>query len=102
MDTKRNPVYASTQDFALAIWFRSIHLLPNIGRAYINETEMNRAGLLTDSGLFAKLCTYNTESSHIRLNNAYVKMTENESAYSDFTLKFNKFSRKNSLLAKSL
>ena len=62
---------------ALAIWFRSIHLLPNIGRAYINETEMNRAGLLTDSGLFAKLCTYNTESSHIRLNNAYVKMTEN-------------------------
>ena len=87
---------------ALAIWFRSSHLLSNIVRAYINETEMNRDGLLTDSGLFAKLCTYNTESSHIRLNNAYVKMTENESAYSDFTLKFNKFSRKNSLLAKSL
>ena len=87
---------------ALAIWFRSSHLRSNIVRAYINETEMNRDGLLTDSGLFAKLCTYNTESSHIRLNNAYVKMTENERAYSDFTLKFNKFSRKNSLLAKSL
>ena len=76
---------------ALAIWFRSSHLLSNIVRAYINETEMNRDGLLTDSGLFAKLCTYNTESSHIRLNNAYVKMTESGSAYTCFYSKINKF-----------
>ena len=35
-------------------------------------------------------------------NNGYVKMTENESTYTVFYLKFNKFSRKNSLLKKCL
>lgn len=40
--------------------------------------------------------------SYMRINNGYVKMTENESTYTVFYLKFNKFSRKNSLLKKCL
>ena len=56
----------------------------------------------SDAGISAKFSAYTIENSYMRPRNGYVKMTENESAYSVFTLKFNKFSRKNSLLAKSL
>lgn len=68
----------------------------------MSETKANPVRFFARCRAIRKVILYNTAGSHIRLSNGYVKMTENESTYSDFTLKFNKFSRKNSLLAKTL